>query len=703
MKKYEFIPLYDAAPEFSLKGMDLEEMYKVLGLDSSRGCARHKVYDTLRERIFDLINVKSKEAPHISYTELQQYKEYWFYQDKINDTTIYEPYIFAITQLNYSYGHELKYLIPYSETGKWIEAMRLLKCLMEDGRNLHHDVKITMERQTNRAMAIKRLMRQGVRVQFNEEKKEVELGDLFPIHRKISATIEKVGGARSAEAFLQIFTDYSENHHRFTQKRQGNRMGIVKHEPDLPIAYLINLAFNKLSYKGNERYMKELKDAVQLAIDVCAASYDVQTYTIWEDIFYNKEKIDDYFRQLVIWDSLYTIPQSSTVFVKDLMAHLLSEFEQLGFEMSDVYTLKDYARVMEYMMGKTQIHEFTQIRFADVHRELGMEDEKLRAIWNDVAVKAVNAGYITPHDYMHIKVLFNPAFQMHNGDMLLYPASLGAMGWYEVMATKLRKKDKKSDDKIGPFLESFLHQRFAQKGILSKTGDYDVEGVHGECDVAIEGEKQLLLMELKKKPLTRRAKEGHTFQIIVDLAEALFCPQEQAFKTETLLMENGRLELKKDGRIEMLEKGDRRIEKLAVALNDFGALHERAILEKVLDIFWRYSITFEKQEIADFLGNAVATKGVMKGLDELRDIQEEMRDYIKRLLTFYPSDKPYRVFFNSGFFSIEQIYFLLSISSSTEEFIENIMGLKYVTFGTKDFWAEVDMKLNMQSEKQRDE
>lgn len=42
MKKYEFIALYDAAPEFSLKGMDLEEMYKALGLDSSRGCARHK-------------------------------------------------------------------------------------------------------------------------------------------------------------------------------------------------------------------------------------------------------------------------------------------------------------------------------------------------------------------------------------------------------------------------------------------------------------------------------------------------------------------------------------------------------------------------------------------------------------------------------------------------------------------------------------
>jgi hypothetical protein len=82
--------------------------------------------------------------------------------------------------------------------------------------------------------------------------------------------------------------------------------------------------------------------------------------------------------------------------------------------MSDVYTLKDYARVMKYMMGKTQIHTFTQIRFADVQRELGMEEEKLCAIWNDVAVKAVNAGYITPHDYMHIKVLFNPAFQMHN-------------------------------------------------------------------------------------------------------------------------------------------------------------------------------------------------------------------------------------------------------------------------------------------------
>ena len=72
-KKYELITLYDATPKFSLKGMNLEEMYHALGSDSSRGCSRNKIYDTLRERIFDLINVKSKEAPHITYSELLQF------------------------------------------------------------------------------------------------------------------------------------------------------------------------------------------------------------------------------------------------------------------------------------------------------------------------------------------------------------------------------------------------------------------------------------------------------------------------------------------------------------------------------------------------------------------------------------------------------------------------------------------------------
>lgn len=698
---YEFIDLYDAAPIFSLKGLSLEEMYEKLGLDGRRSMVRSKVYETVRERLFALLSVDDKNKPHVSFSELAKCREYWFYQEHLNNTTKYKPYIFAITRLKYSFGSRLKYLIPFSEKEKWGEAMRLLKCLMEDGHDLNYDVNIAMERQIDRVKAIKRLKRYGLQVGFDDVQKELVFGDLMPIYRKISAIIEKVGGSLSIVTLLKHHTYYNSYHHRFTQKRQGNRLGAEKPEMEVPVAYLMNLAFNKLSYKGNVRYAIELEEAERLARDVCAIIHETQTYTIWEDIFYDREHVDDYLRRLVIWDSIYTIPQCSPLFVKDLMTHLVNEYEKLGYEVSDKYTLQDYFRFMEYMMNRTQIGFFTQMRFAKVQRELDMPEVKLRAIWSDVTKFTGSVRYTIPLDFDYMEIYFQPAFLLPNKDILLYPASLGAMGWYEVFLRELRGRNKEVDNKAGDMLESFLHKQFTQHGIPSKTGKYVVKKkIQGDCDAAIEDDKYLLLMELKKKTMTRKAKEGHVYQIILDFAAGLFIPQVQAFKTETLLTENGKISLNKDGRIDELEKRNKQIEKLAVALNDYGTLHEQVILERVLDIFLRCSFDFNEQEIRNFLGDAKIADEVMQNAKKLQDRQKDIHDYVNRLMAMQPEMKPDRIFFNSGFFSLEQLYFLLTVSSGAKDYIDKVRNMKYTSFGTKDFWAEVDAKLNLQTKRQ---
>ena len=245
-----------------------------------------------------------------------------------------------------------------------------------------------------------------------------------------------------------------------------------------------------------------------------------------------------------------------------------------------------------------------------------------------------------------------------------------------------------------------MHKQFALHDIPSKTGRYFIKKVQGDCDASIEDDEHLLLMELKKKTMTRQAKSGHLFRILLDLAAALFIPQQQAFKTETFLLENGKIDLDKDGKLDELENKNKHIEKLAVALTDFGSLHDRAIFDRVLDIFLRYDFNFKEQEVMDFLGDAEKTAEVMDSLDKLHKRQEDMRNYVNRLIAIQPDLKPDRIFFNSGFFSLEQVYFILSISSNTKDFIDKILDMKYTLFGTKDFWAEVDFKLNLMTKYQ---
>lgn len=686
----DFIRLYDAAPELSLKDMSLEEKYEALGIPSAHGWTIFKVREGLRDKILKCIQVESKDAPHVLYTDLLKCREYWFYKKQIQNTSKYDLYIKAITHIHDSFGSKLKYLVPFKEEESWLEALKYLKCMIEDDKTGGSNLKHLMARQIDRSKAIKRLMKDGLKVKFNDETMEMEVENTFLIYQKIGSIIEKIGGARCATLLIELFTTYNDSHHRLTQKRQGNRLGMVQQEMDLPIAYLINVAFNKLSSSGNERYEKQLPHLVQLATDVCAAQYDAQTYTIWEDIFFNKEKVDEYFRRLVIWDSLYTIPQSSQPFMQSLVEFLLPLVGEAGYAMSDDYTLEDYKTVMRYMMGLTKPKNFVRLRFEEVKSEIGLAEEKLRVIWQDIAARAVNAGYIIPLDYPHVTVTFNPAYLLPNGELLLYPSSLGATGWYEVMMTKIRARNPKIEGFVGKALEKYLRYQMALKGIETSAGDYEVRKEHGENDVSIQGKDVLILIEQKKKALTRMAKEGHVYQIILDFAGALLYPQEQAFHTEAMLVENGKLDLDDGENRYELELGDRRVEKFAVSLYEFGALHERAILEKVLEIFYLCEFSFKEEELVEFLKDEEKVKKIMTALETLTKEQKEMRTYVDRIAK---RKEIKRLFFNSGFYSIEQICYILSRSANKEEFIKNLVDIKYMTFGTKDYWAEIDYRL----------
>ena len=115
----EFIRLFDAAPEFSLKGMMLKEKYEVLGLPSTHGWTSYKVHEGLIDRIREHIQVESKDEPHVLYSDLLKWREYWFYKKQIQNTSIYDIYIKAITHLNDSIGSKLKYLIPFEAEKSW--------------------------------------------------------------------------------------------------------------------------------------------------------------------------------------------------------------------------------------------------------------------------------------------------------------------------------------------------------------------------------------------------------------------------------------------------------------------------------------------------------------------------------------------------------------------------------------------------------
>lgn len=67
----QFIALYDKAPIFSLKGMNIFEQYQALGIEDKMSHTTSRVEDVLKSRILDPITAKGE--PKVPRKEIEKF------------------------------------------------------------------------------------------------------------------------------------------------------------------------------------------------------------------------------------------------------------------------------------------------------------------------------------------------------------------------------------------------------------------------------------------------------------------------------------------------------------------------------------------------------------------------------------------------------------------------------------------------------
>jgi hypothetical protein len=116
-----------------------------------------------------------------------------------------------------------------------------------------------------------------------------------------------------------------------------------------------------------------------------------------------------------------------------------------------------------------------------------------------------------------------------------------APNYFEALSSPLRQKFKSQkkdlDNELGRQLELYLQKKFTGQSISFVTGNYEVDGIHGECDFLIETQKAIVLIEFKKKVLTRKSKSGNDIHILLDLSDSILSAQLQAGRTEIIFRE----------------------------------------------------------------------------------------------------------------------------------------------------------------------
>jgi len=122
--------------------------------------------------------------------------------------------------------------------------------------------------------------------------------------------------------------------------------------------------------------------------------------------------------------------------------------------------------------------------------------------------------------------------------LLLPPKSLIGPAIYEAVFAAVKKplSSKQVSDPRGAGTEGLTKRIFAKHGFRPSLAgaEYKLPEGCGECDFVFEDDSNILLVECKAKPLTRRAMTGGVAEAMLDFAGGLVASQAQSLRHERL-------------------------------------------------------------------------------------------------------------------------------------------------------------------------
>jgi Holliday junction resolvase-like predicted endonuclease len=302
--------------------------------------------------------------------------------------------------------------------------------------------------------------------------------------------------------------------------------------------------------------------------------------------------------------------------------------------------------------------------------------ETTRAILDTFAhaPATVNTEYLLPHEQAKVTFGRKPMINLA-GHFLVADPSWCAPAFYEAIADRARAASvENADARIGAALEQFVRDELRAHGVSALTGTYCANGADGECDAIIETMDTIIIIEMKKKSLTRAARGGDTLKLLMDVAKTLIDAQIQAARHELALYRHGTITLHHERGTTVLERGDRRIERIALTHLDFGALQDRQVISHVLRLLagaaLRSTDGQHASEIAD----------LTKTCNKLRRVHTELEQH--RIVN------PHDWFFNCWFLSLGHLLTMLDNVSSADDLKRELFLARHMTMGSLDFYFE---------------
>ena len=530
------------------------------------------------------------------------------------------------------------------------------------------------------AAAAKRLREFGLQIKIENCNYVTENDDI--VFDALTKWIREAGGRRFLKMLLSQM-EYLEPEGIFLTDMNGNTPNpkdviIVK-----PYNYLVNLALANIKADGgsNREATQAFGKAISLATDYCFLKYPVQNFgNLWGDLFHRDRDMVEFFRDLVYKESIFGLTQHSVWFTKMFCERVLMYMRDTGRVLESGYTFDEYERLMNDVLSAADTLKCVELK-KDKLNKLGIK--AIGQLIDDVSASddVLNKGFRTPLDEEKENA-FNKPLIKANGKIYALPVTIGSWGWFEALMTVVRNQEKEDNQKdidkeVGKLIENYIKEKLDEKGITHCSGTY-LPPEKGEADLVVEATKGIMLFEMKKKSLTRKAKSGNEFKIVVDLLGSLIDSQAQCFRTSHLMIKDGYVDLDDgNGNVTRVEKQGRTAECISICLGAFGPLQDRMLIKSIMDEMCKNLLT------AEYEGT---DKQTIKDVKRFNKSMQKWMPFLEKERT--NGDSKRNPFFNSWFLDFEQLMLIVKGSNSNDELQARLIETKYVTTGSYNFYRE---------------
>lgn len=676
---------------------NLEEVCKQLGIDTTHGYGRSQVTDKLYQNIREAIHLNSESKPDkISRTAFTKLQADLIYRYVLYNENPVE-YLQVLRVIHDSCRQNENYLFPFSDTDAWKKAI-------ENAKNYNafspstfstklESLRKDYPKDFDIATSIKILIEKGCKVEIKDSNFHIISG-LESVVEELNEKISAIGGivlVQSLFNHLNNHKKYSPRFERYFITREASGISFDQ-RPQIPYGFLLNLSLKHLQGKSTiKNLQKQLDEIVNLAITI-SNSFGVQQYNFWEFHFHSGETIIEFYTDIVLWDTMFAIAQCRPSVALEICDNLFSFISNTDFKNALGFTRVDFVSVFtELNKLATNIHSPTVVYHSALCKSLKhIDKDKIQTILDLLSHQSnVNEKYNLPSDYTSIDFWKKPLMKLGATKFLLMNKSWCAPNYFEAIATALRANfkslGKDLDNELGGQLEIFLQNKLTAKTIAFRTGDYDVDGLHGECDLLIESDKAIILIEFKKKVLTGKAKSGVDINLLLDLSESILDAQLQAGRTEIILREKGSITLTaKDGTTHTVNLNARYIERVALTQLEFGGFHDRSIFKHFMTALLTHSY-----------GTYSTDPQTIKKFDKLKEKQAKWTEQYNKLCVL-DSDYPKHPFFDCWFMSLPQLLEVINLSTDNNSLYETLRKTKHVTLNTLDWYREFDIATHLE-------